>query len=1081
MERKHAFLSGVIDTFLQGNLAILLIIISLVAGTVVLFVTPREEDPQIVVPMADIIVSYPGGSAEEVEQMVSSRLERYLYRIDGVEYVYSMSRPGMAVVTVRFFVGEDREESLVKLYNKLQQNMDQVTPGIAGWVVKPIEIDDVPIVNIALFSEQYDTHQLYRLAEELVGRLQHIENSARITIHGGERRVLQVYLDTERMAAYGMSAGYVMQSLRVSNVQLQSGVFEQGNEVIQVEGGNFLGSVDDVRNLLVGLYGNRPVYLRDIAEVTDGPEEQTTYSRFSFGPAGDPDAISGGGIAIAESSIETPAEAHDYAAVTIAVAKKKGSNAVWVADKVKDVMASVQQQLLPDGVQYRITRNYGETANDKVNNLVGSLVLAVVSVVGLIAFAMSWREGVVIAIAVPITYSITLLFNYLAGYTINRVTLFALILALGLLVDDPIVSVDNITRHISMRKLSRLKAVSAAMNEIVGALLLTTLAIIVSFLPMFFITGMMGPYMQPMALNVPLAVTASTVVALCITPWVSSKLIIGKKKEKTVADVTTTGLYRNYRRVLEPLVTSSKKSTGLLMLVVVLFALSVVLALSGKVPLKMLPYDNKNEFQIVVDMPENTTLETTDAVVRDIESYLRTLPEVTDFTSLVGGSTPMDFNGLVRHYYLREGNNVGDIRVNLLHRDKRADGSHELVLRMRRDLDAIAAAHHANLKLVEIPPGPPVLATIAAEIYGQSHHSYADLTEAAARVEARMKAEAGVVDVDTMTESSQQKFVFVVDRDKAGLNGISTADVAETLNMALTGVEAGILHSPTEENECSILFRLPREKRSDLELLKKLTMTGRNGQRVQLGELGLFEQQLADKTIYHKNHERVVYVLGETAGRGPAYAVLSLQKYFEDNPLPEGIRIDWTGEGEWKITLDVFRDLGIAFAVALLAIYVLLVYETGSYLLPVIIMLSIPLTLIGIMPGFWLLNVVTSNTIGGYENPIFFTATAMIGMIALGGIVVRNGIILIEFIKNSVAQGNDMRSAVYEAGAVRFRPIFLTAGTTMLGAWPITLDPIFSGLAWALIFGLFMSTAFTLVVIPVVYCLVYGKKETAAA
>jgi multidrug efflux pump subunit AcrB len=1078
MERKHAFLSGLIETFLQGNLPVLLIMISLTAGVISLTVTPREEEPQIVVPLADIIVEYPGGSAEEVEQMVSSRLERYLYQIDGVEYVYSMSRPGMAVVTVRFFVGEDREESLIKLYNKLHQNLDRVTPGITGWVVKPIEIDDVPIVNVALFSERYGTHELYRVAEEVVGRLQHIPDSARITVHGGEKRVVYVYLSPEKLAAYGLSAMEVMDSVRISNAQLGSGEFEQGNEVIRVQAGAFLGGVQEVRNLLVGLHKGRPVYLRDVGEVVDGPEERKTYSRFAFGPAGDPQAESGGEMEIAGQAMAEGASDKDFQAVTIAVAKKKGSNAVWVADEIRKVMAQLKAgTVIPDGVYYRVTRNYGETANDKVNNLVGSLALAVVSVIGLISFAMSWREGLVIAIAVPITYSITLLFNYLAGYTINRVTLFALILALGLLVDDPIVSVDNITRHISMGRSPRLQAIIEAMNEIVGALLLTTLAIIVSFLPMFFITGMMGPYMQPMALNVPLAVTASTVVALCITPWVASKLVKAKKfKDESEKDVTNTRLYKHYRAVMSRLVASRGRAIGVLVVVVVLFGLSVLLALSGHVPLKMLPYDNKNEFQVLIDMPEGTPLETTDAVARDIEDYLRTIPEVTDFTTVVGDSTPMDFNGLVRHYYLRSGQEVGDIRVNLLHRDKRSEGSHELVLRIRNAIDNIATRHGANLKLIEVPPGPPVMATVVAEVYGKPYHSYDDVIAAAKLVEEQMKATEGVVDVDSSVEANQREFFFTLDRDKAGQNGVSTEDAAQALQVALSGMAAGTVHIPTEQNELSIVFRLPREQRSSRAMLEKLPLKGRYGNMVQLGELGSFEGTVVDKTIHHKNHQRLVYVMGEMAGRGPAYAVLDLQKHFEEHPLPNGIELDWRGEGEWKITLDVFRDLGIAFGVALLAIYVLLVYETGSYALPVIIMLSIPLTLIGIMPGFWLLNVVRSQMIGGYANPVFFTATAMIGMIALGGIVVRNGIILIDFIKSAVASGSTLFEAVYEAGAVRFRPIFLTAGTTMLGAWPITLDPIFSGLAWALIFGLFMSTAFTLVVIPVTYCLVYGGR-----
>ncbi|MES0446056.1 MAG: efflux RND transporter permease subunit [Desulfobacterales bacterium] len=1078
MEDQSSVISRIINSFLKGNLPILLIIVSLVAGAMALFLTPREEEPQIVVPLADVIVMYPGGSAEEVEHLVAARLERLLYQIDGVEYVYSMSRPGMAVVTVRFYVGEDRERSLIKLYNKLQQNIDKVTPGISGWIVKPIEIDDVPIVNIALYSDRYDEHELYRVAEEVVGKLQHIKNSARITIHGGRKRVVHVYFDSERLAAYGLSSMEIMGAFKISNSQMESGSFEKSNSVIKVEAGPFLEDVDEVRNLLIGLYEDRPIYLRDVAKVVDGPDEIQWYSRFGFGPSGEPGLVSGGSIEAARNFDPKKSGADTYPVVTIAVAKKKGSNAVWVAKDIEKMLAALQGKVIPDNIHYRITRNYGETANDKINDLVKSLAEAIIAVIFLIAFFMTWREGLIVAIAVPITYSITLLFNYLFGYTINRVTLFALILSLGLLVDDPIVGVDNISRHLSMKRLPRLQAVSNAMSEVLGPIVLATLAVIASFIPLFFITGMMGPYMRPMALSVPLTMLTSMVVAFTITPWLSSKLLKETDKPETSYDIKTSNVYLIYERIMGVFVKSRQKSFFLLIAVAILFGVSVMLAATGLVPLKMLPFDNKNEFQIVIDMPESTTLETTSSVAEEIEELLRTIPEVTDFTTMIGRASPMDFNGLVRHYYLREGHHLADIRVNLLHRDHREMDSHSLILRIRNAVEKVAKQTGANIKLVEVPPGPPVLSTLVAEVYGEPHHSYGDLISAAQVIKARLPEEAGVVDIDDTAETHQRRVFFRVDREKAGMNGISTQDIVNTLRMALSGVRAGEVHVPNEQNELSIVLRLPRDQRSDIALLQKLILKGGTGQSVQLGELGTFEENVYDKTIYHKNQERVVYVVAEMAGRGPAYAVLSLQKYFKKNPLPRGIRVDWRGEGEWKITLDVFRDLGIAFSVALLAIYVLLVYEMGSYLLPVIVMLSIPLTLIGIMPGFWMLNLFMSRPIGGFDNPVFFTATAMIGMIALGGIVVRNAILLIDFIKTNVTQGKSVEEAIIESGAVRLRPIVLTTFTTMLGAWPITLDPIFSGLAWALIFGLFVSTAFTLVLIPTAYYLVYGKKPT---
>ncbi|MBM4153840.1 MAG: efflux RND transporter permease subunit [Lentisphaerae bacterium] len=1069
MAEQGAKFSGIIRSFLQGQLSVLLIVISLAAGAVALVMTPREEEPQIVVPLADVMVSYPGGSAEEVERRVASRLERLLYQIDGVEYVYSMSRPGQAVVTVRFYVGQDREASLIKLYNKIFQNIDRTTPGIAGWVVKPIEIDDVPIVTAALYSDRYGTHELYRVAEEVAGKLQHVHNSARITLHGGEPRAVRVLLDPERLSAHNLSPLEIAGALKVSNSQAGAGSLARGNREIVVEVGPFLRDADEVRNLMVGVHGDRPVYLRDVAEVLDGPDEPAVYSRIGFGPA---DAGAGG------------EGGREYGAVTVAVAKKKGSNAVWVSRDVERTLEDLRGTMIPDDVRVRVTRDYGETANEKVNDLVKSLGEAIITVIALIALAMNWRVGIIVALAVPITYALTLMVNLLAGYTINRVTLFALILALGLLVDDPIVAVENIYRHLLRRRLPPDQAIQNAMGEVMPPVILATLSVIVAFLPMFFITGMMGPYMRPMALNVPLAMLSSLLVSFTVTPWISKKMLAGRGLGGAHGgeddDVSSTATYRVYSRLMRPFVHSRSASRFLLLVMAVLFGAAVWMALAV-VPLKMLPFDNKNEFQVVVDMPESATLEATDAATREVEQYLRTVPEVRDFTTVVGGASPMDFNGLVRHYYLRQGPNVADIRVGLLHRSKREMDSHALVLRLRNDFAEIAKRTGANLKLVEMPPGPPVLASLVAEIYGRDDTPYADLIAVAQTVKARMAEEPGVVDVDDWVEADQQRLFFEVDREKAALNGVSTEVVAQTLQIALGGMPAGVVHRPAEQNELPVVLRLPREARTDVERLRSLAVKGQAGRLVQIGELGRFRESLAEKTIFHKNQERVVYVNAEVAGRGPAYAVLALQKHFKDNPPPAGVTIDWKGEGEWKITLDVFRDLGMAFAAALLAIYVLLVYETKSYMLPLVVMMSIPMTLIGIMPGFSLLNAIVNQPVGGFANPVFFTATAMIGMIALAGIVVRNGIILIDFIRTTVERGRPLREAILESGAVRLRPIVLTAGTTMLGAWPITLDPIFSGLAWSLIFGLFISTAFTLFVIPATYNLLYGGKAAAPA
>ncbi len=1052
--------------FLGGNLSLLLMVISLLAGAVALSVTPREEEPQIVVPLADVIVRYPGGSAREVEQRVASRLERLLYQIDGVEYVYSMSRPGVAVATVRFYVGQDREKSLIKLYNKIFQNIDRTTPGITGWVVKPVEIDDVPVVNVALYSPRYDAYALTQVAEEVVDKLQHIPESARITLHGARPHTITVHPDVDQMKACSVSPMELVNAIQAANAQSRSGAFDLAGRRIEVETGPFLHSAGDLRNLMLTVYEKRPVYLADVARVEDGPGEVQSYTRIGFGPGQGalPACLKGGG--------------RTYPAVTIAVAKKKGANAVELARRVEATVESLRGSVIPDPVLTRVTRDYGETANEKVNSLVENLLEAIVLVIGLVTLTMNWRVGLIVVLAVPVTYSLTLLVNLLLGYTINRVTLFALILSLGLLVDDPIVGVENIHRHLVLRRLPRLQAILAAMTEVISPVVVATLAIIVAFLPLFFITGMMGPYMRPMAVNVPVAMLCSLLVSVTLTPWLSHRILPRDSGagHPEGGDATQTGIAALYRRVISPWIASPRAARRLLFIAGGLFAVAVLLPVVGAVPLKMLPFDNKNEFQVLLHMPEGTTLEKTANVAGRIEQYLRTLPEVTDFTTFVGTPSPMDFNGLVRHYYLREGANLADVRVNLLPRSRRVMDSHAIVLRIRNDLARLALQAGARIQILEVPPGPPVLSTIVAEVYGGPSTPYERLIEAAAGVRERMLREPGVVEVDDLVEAPQSKLFFRVDEEKAGLLGVSVQEVVQTMNLALDGMTAGTLHTPADRNELPILLQLPLGQRSDPQRLVSLAVKGQSGRPVEMGELGRFEETRIEPTIYHKNQERVVFVTAEASGRGPAYPVMALQRHFDRQPPAPDVRVRWNGEGEWKITIDAFRDLGIAFGAALVGIFVLLVYETGSYLLPVVIMLSIPLTAIGIMPGFALLNLVAGRTVGGYATPVFFTATAMIGMIALAGIVVRNGIILVDFIRQARGRGADLREAIIQSGAVRFRPIFLTAGAAMLGAWPITMDPIFSGLAWSLIFGLFASTAFTLVVIPVAYYLIFGSQ-----
>ncbi len=1106
--RGTSIIQRIVEVFLRGNLSVMLIALSLLAGAVALIVTPREEEPQIVVPLADILVQAPGASAEEVERQISTRLEKLLYQIDGVEYVYSMSRPGSAIVTVRFYVGENREDSLVKIFTKINSHTDLVPPTVAGWVVKPVEIDDVPIVNITLFSGRYDDAQLRRLAEELEIKLQSVRNTNKTFLIGGRPRTLRVEVDPTLLAAHSLSMLEVSRALQASNARLAAGGFESRNREFLVDAGGWIEGAEALRRLVVGVHGGRTVRLGDVAEVLDAPSEPETYTRIGF-PADSP---------------EIPAELRERArageffpAVNIAVAKKRGTNAVWVARAIEERLETLTRDLFPDGAYYLITRDYGATADHKVNELIEGLVIAVIIVIGLFALALGWREALVVAVAVPITFALTLLVNYLLGYTINRVTLFALTLALGLVVDDPIVDVENIYRHFKMRREPPLRATLTAVNEVRPPIILATLAVIISFVPMFFITGMMGPYMAPMALNVPLAMFMSLVVAFTITPWLSYHALkkeYGREERPWVLEESA--IYKIYNRVLPVFLHSRVASWALLLFTAALFAWAGWLAMARKVPLKMLPFDNKNEFQIIVDMPEGTTLETTDAVACALADYLRTVPEVRNFQTYAGTASAMDFNGMVRHYYLRSGPNVADIRVNLVHKKERIHQSHDLALRLRRDLERIARERGANIKLVELPPGPPVISTVTAEVYGEPHHSYSEIQQAARVVRSRLEREALVVDVDDSIEDDQVKYVYHTDKEKAALAGISTEEIARTLRMALGGATVGLLHARGEVNPLPIEVRAPRRLRSSVEELSRIKVKGAAAPAaggsappplVSLGEIGHFEEVREDKTIYHKNLERVAYVFAEMAGRAPAEAILDIQAdraadetaaaarraafprprpaasrtYLSNGAgdpwiLPPEYRVEWAGEGEWNITVRVFRDLGLAFAAACIGIYLLLVYQTASYFMPLILMISIPLTMIGIMPGFWILNLAATEPVGGFPNPVFFTATAMIGMIALSGIAVRNAILLIEFVHEALKRGQPLREALIQSGAVRFRPILLTAGSAMLAAWPITLDPIFSGLAWALIFGLAVSTTFTLLLIPVVYWMVYEKR-----
>ena len=1081
---------------LGGGLPKLIFVVGLLAGFLALTFTPREEEPQIVVPMVDVIVEAPGLSARQVERQVGIPLEKLLAQIPGVEHVYSTTATGTATVTLRFHVGEDREDSLLNTYNKLYSNQHRMPPVVSNWMLRPVEVDDVPIVMLALWSEdpeRYNDYELRRLAEEVSTFLQGIPATSEVNVIGGRPRTVRILIDPESMGARNTTAQDVVVALSVSNVLRDAGDWTVGNDSILLESGDVIRHVAELESLVVNVIDGAPVYMRDVAQVVDGPAEAESYTWIGFAPQ------------------HKRGELGDRPMVAISVAKQRGSNAVSVAKAVHEAMADMQRELLPPEVQVEVLRDYGQTANEKVNDLSTSLGFAIFTVVVFIGVFLGWRPALVVGLAVPICYGITLAMDMALGYTINRVTLFALILSLGLLVDDPITGVDNISRFMGRRDMSVADRVVAAMAEIRVPLILSTITIIFAFLPLAGITGMMGPYMAPMAFNVPASVITSTLVAFLVTPWLAGRLL----KEQPVADDSpdSPGIYA---RVMAPLLDNRKLAKLVLWVVLGLFAITAALPLFRLVPLKLLPFDNKNEVQVLIDMPESASLEQTAAVARDIAETVTRVPEVQAVAAFVGVPSAIDFNGMVRRYYQRIGPHLGDLRITLADKTEREHQSHGLVLRLRQLL-APFNRDGISVKVVEVPPGPPVMSTLVAEIYGDALTPYESQKAAARILMERLSREPHVVEIDSTIEAQRQRLRFVTDRQKAALSGIAADDVAQTLEMANEGYVAGYLQIEREALPLPMELRLdPRHRLSEHDF-QRLLIKGRQGVAksstaqglevapqplAALGELGSFEPGLADSMIHRKDLRPVVYVMAELNGRTPAEIIADVhadmgQPEGEGNDwqgrtfltsgagdgwsLPAGTDVQWTGEGEWRITKDVFRDMGLGYAFALLAIFFVLRVQTASNSLSLIIMLSIPLTVIGIMPGFWAMNQFGERSIAGAPEPVLFTATAMIGMIALAGIVVRNSLILVEFISQAREAGASIRDALLQAGAVRMRPVLLTAGTTLLGNLIITLDPVFAGLALAIIFGIVASTAFSLIVVPIVYLLVFDKPDLHTA
>jgi multidrug efflux pump subunit AcrB len=904
-EGPSDLLSNFVRVFLDSNLSIILILLSLLLGAAALFVTPREEDPQIVVPLADVYIQFPGHTAAEVEQLVATPLERVLYQIDGVEYVYSMSRDNAAIVTVRFLVGQDRERSLVKLFKKLNENANAITPGISGWVMKPVEIDDVPIVTFALTGSTDDSYSLRRVSEEVVERLSAVPDVSRSYVVGGQSRTISIKVDPEQLKSHQMTLMEVTRAVQAANASTTAGAFTRNDLTVQIESSALLSRVSQLQDIVIGVFGNSPVFLKDVATIQDGPDETTNYVRHGWGQGRKfVHHIDEPGIIIGKPMGHTPdgrpedAQIEDsHSAVTIAISKKKGSNAVHVAAAILAEANRLQKDVIPENFDLVLTRNNGLTADHKVNELIEALGVAIVIVILLLTIGLGWREAVIVAVAVPVVFGLTLAVNLIFGYTINRVTLFALILALGLLVDDPIVDVENIARHFHDRKRATRGIVLEAVAEIRPPLISATLAVIVSFLPMFFITGMMGPYMSPMALNVPVAMLMSMVVAFTITPWLTFHMLKGHFAHDRESDengsepeskpagqhaaydpeaVKRTLLYKFFRPLMIPLLKTRFRAVGFLGLMALLTAAAAGLGALRMVPLKMLPFDNKNEFLLVLDMPEGTTLERTDRVMRQLEDIVAKTSEVTDFTSYVGLPSPIDFNGLVRHYYLREGSHYGEMRVNFVGKKNRKLQSHGLGLRMRDELTAVAQAAGGLIRIVELPPGPPVLASLVAEITGQPDQTYDQLLNAASILRERMRQEPSVVEVDDISEQSVPKWTFVPDQEKAAIAGVQVDQIAETIRIALAGDQSQVLRVEHERQPLRMTFRLPRELRSSQAELLHLPMKGRNGQLVTLAELGHWQQARVGQTIYHKNLNRIVYVFAECVGRPPAECIIDL-------------------------------------------------------------------------------------------------------------------------------------------------------------------------------------------------------------
>ncbi len=1047
--------------FLKAQITPLLALSALLLGAFAVFVTPREEEPQVNVTMANVFVPFPGASVRDVEQMVATPAEQVLSQIAGTEHVISVSRPGMAVITVQFKVGVPRTEALVRLHDAVSANADWLPKGLGVLdpLVKPKGIDDVPIVGLTLYSRTASAFDIERVAHSIEIDLKRVPGTREVRTIGGPGRAIMIEIDPARISGSGVTVADLRGALQSANAGMPLGDLIANNRALAIESGPFFENAQDLADLVVGVRSAKPVFLRDVATVRDGVPPPSRY--VWHGTVGKDGAV--------------------YPAVTIAITKKPGENAIDVSDAVMRRVESLKNTVIPADVEVSETRNYGTTANDKAKKLITKLLFATASVVALVFLALGRREAAIVGTAVILTLAATLFASWAWGFTLNRVSLFALIFSIGILVDDAIVVVENIHRHQQLHpEKTLLELIPGAVDEVGGPTILATFTVIAALLPMAFVSGLMGPYMSPIPINASMGMLISLMIAFVVTPWLAR---LWMKAAPANMPHTVSSLTRKlaplFRRVLTPLLDDARGPRARRMLgigVLILIALSMLLPAVGLVRLKMLPLDNKSEFSVVVDMPAGTPLEKTAAVLHELGGYVATVPEVVNYQAYAGAAAPINFNGLVRQYYLRAGGEVGELQVNLVDKHSRAEQSHVIATRVRPALQEIGKRFSANVKVVEVPPGPPVLAPIVAEVYGPDAEGR---REVAKKIRAIFEKTAGVVDVDDSSIASTPRTMLLVDRRKAALLGVSQQQIVETLRAGLAGQAATYLHDGSKYPVAATI-QLPPEQHGELATLLQLSVRTAAGKLVPIRELVTASDTLREQPVYHKDLHPVNFVTGDMAGKvdSPLYGMFAMRSEISAITTPGGgstreyfIRqpedayrdyaIKW--DGEWQITYETFRDMGAAYAVGLILIYLLVVAQFGSYLTPLIIMAPIPLTIVGVMPGHALLSAP-------------YTATSMIGMIALAGIIVRNSILLVDFINLQVSSGLPFKEAVVQSAITRAQPILLTGLAAMFGAFFILDDPIFNGLAISLISGIFVSTLLTLVVIPLLYFIAYRKR-----